>query len=65
MKREVWQRTELAVVEDISAAMNETSICGLGEVAANPLTTLITYFQQDLDRRLSTDSVSRSDEHNG
>lgn len=38
-------RTELKLINDISTAMQLTSICGLGMVAANPITTALKYFE--------------------
>jgi formate dehydrogenase beta subunit len=38
-----------AVIE-LAQAMAETAICGLGQVAPNPLRTLLSYFPEDLQR---------------
>jgi formate dehydrogenase beta subunit len=35
---------------DLAAAMTDTSICGLGTVAANPMRTLLRHFQADVER---------------
>jgi NADH:ubiquinone oxidoreductase subunit F (NADH-binding) len=35
---------------ELGTAMTETSICGLGTVAANPLRTLLRYFRADVER---------------
>src|SRR5262249_7416771 len=36
------------VVWELSQAMAETAICGLGNVAPNPLRTLLSYFPADV-----------------
>lgn len=43
---------EREIIEDLSEAMGLTSICGLGQVASNPLSTLVKYFRADIDRYL-------------
>jgi NADH:ubiquinone oxidoreductase subunit F (NADH-binding) len=37
-------------IDDLAVTMNETSICGLGKVAPNPLLTLLRYFRSDVER---------------
>ena len=32
--------------------MGQASICGLGQVAANPMTTVLSYFRDELDEHL-------------
>jgi formate dehydrogenase len=41
MQRPVWNRE---LLEELSQAMRDASICGLGQAASNPLTTVIKYF---------------------
>ena len=41
---------DLATLEDLAQTMTLTAICGLGQVAANPLRTALRYFPQDLDK---------------
>jgi NADH:ubiquinone oxidoreductase subunit F (NADH-binding) len=41
-----------ALIEGLAASMEMTSICGLGRIAANPLTTLLAHFPDDVRRRL-------------
>jgi NADH:ubiquinone oxidoreductase subunit F (NADH-binding)/NADH:ubiquinone oxidoreductase subunit E len=36
------------MVEDLALAMGQASICGLGQVAANPMTTVMHYFRDEL-----------------
>jgi NADH:ubiquinone oxidoreductase subunit F (NADH-binding) len=45
-----FPRAQLSVVKELSDAMSLTSICGLGQVAANPIATVIKYFGSDLDK---------------
>ncbi len=44
MQRPVWNR---ALLEELSQAMRDASICGLGQAASNPLTTVIKYFPDE------------------
>jgi NADH:ubiquinone oxidoreductase subunit F (NADH-binding)/NADH:ubiquinone oxidoreductase subunit E len=39
----------LPAYTDLVATMEKASICGLGQVAANPFATLVKYFPEDLD----------------
>jgi NADH:ubiquinone oxidoreductase subunit F (NADH-binding)/NADH:ubiquinone oxidoreductase subunit E len=39
-----WDRD---LLEELSAAMRDASICGLGQAASNPLTTVIKYFPEE------------------
>jgi formate dehydrogenase beta subunit len=41
---------QLPIIRELSRTMEKTSICGLGQVASNPLSTLLTYFQDELPR---------------
>jgi NADH:ubiquinone oxidoreductase subunit F (NADH-binding)/NADH:ubiquinone oxidoreductase subunit E len=41
---------DLATLEDLAQTMLLTAICGLGQVAANPLITALRYFRQDVDK---------------
>ncbi len=41
---------ELATLEDLAQTMLLTAICGLGQVAANPLLTVLRFFPQDLQQ---------------
>ena len=43
---------DLKHVEDLSTAMLMASICGLGQVAANPMTTLMRYFPEELEAHI-------------
>jgi NADH:ubiquinone oxidoreductase subunit F (NADH-binding) len=47
-----FPRDRLPLIEDLAQAMALTSICGLGQVAANPATTVIKYFREELDEHL-------------
>jgi formate dehydrogenase len=44
MQEPVWNR---GLLEELSAAMRDASICGLGQAASNPLTTVIRYFPDE------------------
>jgi NADH:ubiquinone oxidoreductase subunit F (NADH-binding)/NADH:ubiquinone oxidoreductase subunit E len=44
MQRPVWNRE---LLEELSQAMRDASICGLGQAASNPLTTVIKYFPDE------------------
>ena len=38
-------------LQELALTMRNTAICGLGTVAANPLTTLLTHFEEDVAQR--------------
>ena len=44
MQRPVWNRELLG---ELSQAMRDASICGLGQAASNPLTSVIKYFPEE------------------
>jgi formate dehydrogenase len=44
MQRPVWNR---ALLDELSQAMRDASICGLGQAASNPLTSVIKYFPDE------------------
>ena len=44
MERPVWNRE---LLDELSQAMRDASICGLGQAAANPLTSVIKYFPDE------------------
>jgi formate dehydrogenase len=41
MERPLW---DIALLKELSQCMNDASICGLGQAASNPLTSVIRYF---------------------
>ena len=45
MARPVWDEK---LLEELSAAMRDASICGLGQAAPNPLMSVFKYFREDL-----------------
>jgi len=45
MQSESWNR---ALLEELSAAMMDASICGLGQAAPNPLLSVLKYFPEDI-----------------
>ncbi|WP_020177169.1 NADH-ubiquinone oxidoreductase-F iron-sulfur binding region domain-containing protein [Methyloferula stellata] len=44
MEEPVWDQE---LLEELSQAMRDASICGLGQAASNPLTTVIKYFPEE------------------
>ena len=44
MERKAWDRE---LLDELSDAMRDASICGLGQAASNPLTTVIKYFPEE------------------
>jgi formate dehydrogenase len=44
MERGNWDRD---LLEELGEAMRDASICGLGQAASNPLTTVIKYFPEE------------------
>jgi formate dehydrogenase len=44
MERPVWNQQ---LLEELSQAMRDASICGLGQAASNPLTSVIRYFPDE------------------
>jgi formate dehydrogenase beta subunit len=47
-----FPRQSLGMVRELADTMSQASICGLGQVASNPLSSLITFFPDELDRYL-------------
>jgi len=47
-----FARQSLTMVQELADTMSQASICGLGQVAANPLSSLIKYFPDELNRYL-------------
>jgi len=43
MEKKVW---DTALLEELSQCMRDASICGLGQAASNPLTSVIRYFPE-------------------
>ena len=48
------RRQELAVVSELSHVMGITSICGLGQVAPNPITSVLKYFPGEVVKYLGS-----------
>jgi formate dehydrogenase len=44
MSRDIWNRE---LLDELSHAMRDASICGLGQAASNPLTSVIKYFPDE------------------
>ncbi len=47
-----FPKNHLASIPELAETMSLTSICGLGQVAANPITSVLKYFRKDLDKYL-------------
>jgi len=47
-----YRHSNLHVVDELSNAMSLTSICGLGQIAANPMKTLMKHFPEELEEHL-------------
>jgi len=45
MKEKNWNKEKL---QDLSEVMSEASICGLGQAAANPLKSIMKYFEEEI-----------------
>ncbi len=52
LRAKALRREELAVIGELADAMAITSICGLGQVAANPITSVLKFFPEEVDRYL-------------
>ena len=42
------------LLNELSAAMRDASICGLGQAAPNPLASVLRYFREDLAKPLGS-----------
>ena len=46
---ELQYRADLALLEDLSQAMSQTSICGLGQIAPAPIQSVLKHFRGEVD----------------
>ena len=46
MEQPKWDKD---LLEELSKAMEDASICGLGQAAPNPIRSVVNYFPQELD----------------
>jgi NADH:ubiquinone oxidoreductase subunit F (NADH-binding)/NADH:ubiquinone oxidoreductase subunit E len=53
IKARRFSRDGLGLVKELADVMFSTSICGLGQVVANPITSVIKHFPEDLEKYLS------------
>jgi NADH:ubiquinone oxidoreductase subunit F (NADH-binding)/NADH:ubiquinone oxidoreductase subunit E len=53
-----FPREQLGLVDELGQAMTLTSICGLGQVAANPITTVIKHFREEVERYVALSDAS-------
>lgn len=54
MLRGEGSRAQLPMVGDLAQTMTLASICGLGQVAANPMASVVKFFPEDLAKHLRT-----------
>jgi len=47
-----YAHADLGIVDELARAMSLTSICGLGQIAANPMKTLMKHFPEELEEHL-------------
>ena len=45
---------DTSLLTELSAAMRDASICGLGQAAPNPLLCVLKYFPEELSKPLGT-----------
>jgi NADH:ubiquinone oxidoreductase subunit F (NADH-binding) len=53
-----FPREQLGLVDELGQAMTLTSICGLGQVAANPITTVSKHFREEVERYVALRDAS-------
>jgi formate dehydrogenase beta subunit len=46
---EVQYRTDLALLDELSLAMSQTSICGLGQIVPAPIQSVLKHFRAEVD----------------
>jgi NADH:ubiquinone oxidoreductase subunit F (NADH-binding) len=44
--------TDLKLVEELSEALKQTSICGLGQFAHSPLTSVLQHFRPEIEEHI-------------
>jgi formate dehydrogenase beta subunit len=47
-----YHQPNLDVIDELARAMSLTSICGLGQIAANPIKTVMKHFPEELEEHL-------------
>ena len=47
-----YHQPDLEIVDELARAMSLTSICGLGQIAANPMKTVMKHFPEELEEHL-------------
>jgi NADH:ubiquinone oxidoreductase subunit F (NADH-binding)/NADH:ubiquinone oxidoreductase subunit E len=55
-----FPRHQLGLIQELADTMAGTSICGLGQVAANPITSVIKFFHDDLEKYLAAADKQQS-----
>ena len=51
---------DTTLLNDVSVAMADASICGLGQAASNPLISVMKHFPEDMDAPLAVPSIDHS-----
>ncbi len=46
------EKRDIQDLEDLSAVMKETSLCGLGQTAPNPVLSTLRYFRDEYDAHI-------------
>jgi NADH:ubiquinone oxidoreductase subunit F (NADH-binding) len=49
IREQTFEREGLGLVQELGDTMLQTSICGLGQVVPNPITSVMRHFKADLD----------------
>ena len=49
-------RSELALFDDLASTMRPASLCALGQMATNPVTSAMKYFPKDFEQRVGKTS---------
>ncbi len=47
-----FPKTQLPLIDELGSAMTLASICGLGQVASNPMTSVVKYFRPEVEKYL-------------
>ncbi len=47
------KQEQISLLEDLGATMSETSLCGLGKTAANPVLSTLRYFREEYDTHIN------------
>jgi bidirectional [NiFe] hydrogenase diaphorase subunit len=53
---------DIAMLEQLSELLRETSLCGLGQSAPNPVMTTLKYFRDEYEAKLERAAMARATE---